>query len=412
MVKTGGRVPEDDREGRVVRRGFGLKSEVEDILNKDYHSPIIEEILKNGNRWQVGGLKLRLAEAFGFCYGVDKAIAFAYETQLKYSDKRIFLTNEIIHNPRVNRRMLEMGIKILTGPYTDGTTLEDIRPDDIVLLPAFGVDEKLLRRLKSIGCLLVDTTCGSVVTVWKRVQRYARDGFTAMIHGKYFHEETLATCSHVTTYEGGQYIILRDREEAGEICEFIRTGQGREALAEKYRHAISPGFDFHRHLERLGCANQTTMLSSESLAVAEMFRQAMIDRYGEAVIEEHFRSFDTVCNATQERQDSVMAMMENPPDLMLVVGGFNSSNTSHLNEIASKYCPSYHVDDVHCMISPRELRYRPARYHAQIEVAKDWLPSRRPLEIGLTGGASTPNKVIGEVIEKLIEWEETGQAGG
>ena len=212
--------------GKVIKRGFGLKAQVLESLNQDYYSPIVEKIRLNGNHWEVGGLKLRLAEAFGFCYGVDKAIDFAYETRLKFPDRRIFLTNEIIHNPRVNRRMMEMGIRILTEPYADGTSLEDIHTEDIVLLPAFGVDEKLLERLKAIGCLLVDTTCGSVVIVWKRVERYARDGFTAMIHGKYSHEETIATCSHVTMFPGGQYIVLRNREEAAEICEFIRTGQG------------------------------------------------------------------------------------------------------------------------------------------------------------------------------------------
>ena len=356
-----------------------------------------------------GALTLRLAKAFGFCYGVDRAIDFAYETCLRFPNRRIFLANEIIHNPQVNRRLIEMGVRILSGQYADGTTLSQIGPDDVVILPAFGADTQLLTRLREIGCVLVDTTCGSVVHVWKRIEKYTRDGFTALIHGKWAHEETVATSSHVTA-EGGQYLVVRDREEAREICEFILTGLGAEALAEKFCQATSPGFDFQRHLERVGFANQTTMLSSESLSIAAMFRQAMASRYGEGEIDQHFRSFETICNATQERQDAVLAMMRQPPDLMIVVGGFNSSNTSHLCKIASQYCTTYHVDDVSGLISPREIRHRPPQLNTQTVVSIDWLPARRPLVIGLTAGASTPNKVIGEVIERLIEWEQASPA--
>jgi 4-hydroxy-3-methylbut-2-enyl diphosphate reductase len=397
------------RDG-IIRHGFGLKAEIAGDLAADYHSGIVEQVRDHGNVWQAGQLRLRLAAAFGFCYGVDKAIDFAYETRRRFPERRIFLTNEIIHNPRVNNRLLEMGIRILAGQYANGASIEQIEPEDVVLLPAFGVDHGLLERLRTIGCVLVDTTCGSVVHVWKRVERYARDGYTAIIHGKWSHEETIATCSHVTKFEGGRYLVVRDREEAAAVCEFIRDGQAAAALAARFREASSQGFDFERHLERVGVANQTTMLSSESLEIAGMVRQAMVERYGEGAIDEHFRSFDTICGATQERQDAVLEMMKQPPDLMLVVGGFNSSNTTHLCEIAAQYCPTYHLDDMECLVSPQAIRHQPHRGQPP-RIDEGWLPTRRPLEIGLTAGASTPNRVIGEVIERLVAWEEAGAAG-
>jgi len=396
--------PALSREG-TVRHGFGLKNEVQGDLSADYHSELIEAIRANGFEWTVGGLKLRLAKAFGFCYGVDKAVDFAYETRRQFPERQILLTNEIIHNPRVNRRLLEMGIRILSGQYADGTMLEQITAQDVVILPAFGVDADLLARLQAIGCVLVDTTCGSVVHVWKRVEKYALDGFTSLIHGRWAHEETVATCSRVSA-QGGGYLVVREAGEARQVCDYIRDPAGAEALAERFQKAMSPGFDFARDLARVGIANQTTMLSSESLEIAGLFREAMASRYGEAALDDHFRSFDTICSATQERQDAVLELMRHPPDLMLVVGGYNSSNTNHLCEITLQYCPTYHVEEVHGLISPRKIVHKPPQPGAEPIVGEDWLPARRPLEIGLTAGASTPNKVIGDVIQRLIDWEK------
>jgi 4-hydroxy-3-methylbut-2-enyl diphosphate reductase len=393
-------------KGGIIRRGFGLKAEISGQLDADYHSSIVETILENQYHWQSGGLSLRLAKAFGFCYGVDKAIDFAYETVRRFPDRRIFLTNEIIHNPRVNRRLIEMGIRILSRQGDNGDFSDKIGPEDVVIIPAFGIETGLLDRLRVIGCVLVDTTCGSVVHVWKRVERYARDGYTAVIHGKWAHEETIATCSHVTEYEGGQYLVVRDLEEAQQVCDHIRQATDAEALAEKFRDATHQGFDFNRDLKQIGVANQTTMLSSESLAIADLFRQALADRWGEDQLKDHYHSFDTICTATQERQDAVEELMKRKPDLMLVVGGFNSSNTEHLCEIATQFCPAFHVDDVGCLISPDEIKHNPPGPHTEPLLQRDWLPRHRPIEIGLTAGASTPNKVVGEVIERLVQWEE------
>ena len=369
--------PDEPTPG-VIRHGFGLKSEVLESLHADYHSGAIDRMRNEDYVLREGGLTLRLAKAFGFCYGVDKAIDYAYETRRQFPQRRIFLANEIIHNPQVNRRLLAMGIRIMAGQYSDGATLDQITAEDVVILPAFGADTHLMSRLRGIGCVLVDTTCGSVVHVWKRVEKYAHDGFTSVIHGKWAHEETVATCSHIAA-QGGHYLGVRNRDEARRICDFIEKGGDAPELADRFSKSISKGFNFPRDLECIGIANQTTMLSSESLAIDAMFRQTMAGRYGEAELELHFRSFDTICNATQERQDAVLEMMRQPPDVMLVIGGFNSSNTTHLCKIAAHHCMTYHVDDVACLISPQEIRHHPSWVNAQPMVTRDWLPRRRPL---------------------------------
>lgn len=402
--KPGSLAPRDG----IYRRGFGLKGEISEELNEDYHSDLIEEIRASGNRLETEHCSIRLAKEFGFCYGVDKAVDFAYETRRKFPDRRIFLTAEIIHNPRVNRRLIEMGVEFLSGQYARGTQVEDLKARDVIILPAFGVSLEELERLKATGCVLVDTTCGSVVHVWKRVEKYARDGFTSVIHGKAEHEETLATASHARSGGAGHYLVVLDKEEAGLVCDFIRQRGDAGRLEARFRTKTSAGFDFHRDLERIGVANQTTMLSSESLEIADLIRQAMAARYGPEHVQEHFRSFDTICGATQERQDAVMEMMQDPPELMIVIGGFNSSNTNHLCEIAEQYCPTFHIEGPEGLLSRERIRHKPpAKDHPPVEV-EDWLPSRRPLRIGVTAGASTPNRVVGEVIDRLLNWTASG----
>lgn len=385
----------------VYKRGFGLKAEILGELASDYHSELVEEIRARGGRIEMGGIEFRLAKEFGFCYGVDKAVDFAYETRRRFPDRRIYLTAEIIHNPRVNGRLIEMGIRFLSGQYADGTRLEDLTVDDVVILPAFGVSREELDELKRRGPTLVDTTCGSVVHVWKRVERYAMDGFTSVIHGKARHEETIATASQAWQSGRGAYLVVLDRDEAELVCEFIRTGRGAAELAERFKGKTSPGFDFERDLERIGVANQTTMLSSDSLEIAGMIRQAILDRRGEAGAAERFRAFDTICSATQERQDAVIDMMKTPPDAMIVIGGFNSSNTRHLSELCAQTCPTRHIEDASDLLDGGRIRHLPwSEREARIE--EGWLPGRRPLSIGVTAGASTPNKVIGDVIERIV----------
>jgi 4-hydroxy-3-methylbut-2-enyl diphosphate reductase len=387
----------------IFRKGLNMKEAVAAELAASYDSALVDEIRAGGFVRQTGRLTLHLAREFGFCYGVDRAVDYAYQTRKRFPDRRVVLTGEIIHNPHVNDRLRAQGIQFLTDPGVDRSTLG---PDDVVILPAFGVSIGELASLDKIGCTLVDTTCGSVLNVWKNVRRYAEDGFTSIIHGKVQHEETRATASQATQYPNGHFLVVLDENEAGIVCDYIRHGGDRAAFLARFGAAASDGFDPDLHLERVGCANQTTMLMTESLAVGEMFRAAIRDRYGDAELAGRFRAFDTICSATQERQDAVLAMLdEQPLDLMVVIGGYNSSNTCNLARICAEKVPTFHIADPDCLVSGAEIRHRPiglpSTAKADEAVTADWLPGNGPLVIGLTAGASTPNNLVGQAIRRL-----------
>ena len=389
-------------ESTYFRRGFGLKSEIEVQLTADYHSTVVEALRRQQHRLVVGPLTFRLAREFGFCYGVDRAVDYAYETRLKFPDRTLYLVGEIIHNPHVNQKLRDMGVSFLARGDTGEFDFSSIGADDVVILPAFGVTIGDFERLRQIGCVLVDTTCGSVLNVWKRVDNYARDGFTAIIHGKHYHEETKATASQVMRYPGGRYLVVLNMDEARIVCDFIEHGGDSVALGVRFAQGVSPGFDFERDLIRVGVANQTTMLSGESLAIAEVIRRSIERRYGATALAEHFRSFDTICSATQERQDAVVDLLQEPLDVMLVVGGYNSSNTCHLAALVqSKGVPTFHIEDAAC-VEPASgaIRHQPIGAK-QEERTEDWLGKARI--IGVTAGASTPNNKIGETIARVCQ---------
>jgi 4-hydroxy-3-methylbut-2-en-1-yl diphosphate reductase len=406
-------------EQTYFRRGLGLKKEIEPVLAAEYHSALVEEIRARGYEAQFGDITLRLAEDFGFCYGVDRAVDYAYQATHKFPDRRIFLVGEIIHNPHVNTRLRESGVTFLYPDEASGEfDFSGIGADDVVIMPAFGVTMTDFQRLKEIGCILVDTTCGSVLNVWKRVESYARDGFTALIHGKYFHEETRATASQANPDAGGKYIIVRDMDEAQLVMSYIEQradALARDAFRAHFEGKSSPGFDPDSDLVRVGVANQTTMLASESLAIAAAVGRSLAARYGADSVKEHFRSFDTICSATQERQDAVLKMMQDPPQVMVVIGGYNSSNTNHLAHLCREYTTAYHIADATCIDAERgTIRHKPELAADALEVeTADWLPAG-PLTIGLTAGASTPNNKIGETIERVLatRGERTALSGG
>ena len=381
-----------------------MKEAVAADLAAAYHSSVVDEVRKHGFTRRTGRLTIHLAQEFGFCYGVDRAVDYAYQTRKRFPDRRVFLTGEIIHNPHVNDELRRQQIRILTDPGEDRRTLG---PDDVVILPAFGVSLGELASLEKQGCTLVDTTCGSVLNVWKNVRRYAQDGFTAVIHGKVRHEETRATASQATAFQNGHYLVVRDHEEADIACDFIRHGGDAGAFVERFGEALSPGFDPVRHLAHVGCANQTTMLMSESLEIGEMFKQAMLDRYGPAELPSRFRAFDTICSATQERQDAVIALLDaHQLTMTVVIGGYNSSNTCNLARICAERVPTYHIADTAGLLSAAEIRHRPIGAPSTAAVAEavtsGWLPEG-DLVVGLTAGASTPNNIVGQVIERLEE---------
>jgi 4-hydroxy-3-methylbut-2-enyl diphosphate reductase len=396
-------------EQTYFRKGFGLKDAIEGALTTDYHSQVVDAIRAQGHSVTVGDLTLRLAREFGFCYGVDRAVEYAYETRTKFPDRRTFLVGEIIHNPHVNSKLRAMGVEFLFRAAGGAFDFSGVTPEDVVILPAFGVTVQDFGRLRDIGCVLVDTTCGSVLNVWKRVESYAKDGYTAVIHGKYFHEETKATSSQVTKYPGGQYVMVRHMEEAKQVCRYIEGHGDRTALLAQFAHAISPGFDPDRDLMKVGVANQTTMLSNESLAIAAELRASMTRRWGEATLADHFRTFDTICSATQDRQDAVLKLIEEPLDVMVVIGGYNSSNTTHLAAICAQRVPTYHIEDALC-IDPEtgSIRHLPAGTKEETRQAA-WLPPG-PVTIGVTAGASTPNNKIGETVERIVATRGTSLA--
>ena len=390
----------------VFRKGLNLKHAVAGALEDDYHSELVDQI-KNANfTWKDGRLIVRLAQEFGFCYGVDRAVDYAYQTRVRFPESRVFLTGEIIHNPGVNTRLREAGVSFLSD---SNQSVEHLTQSDVVILPAFGVTIEQLEQLEQRNCTLIDTTCGSVLNVWKNVKRYTEDGFTAVIHGKVHHEETRATASQALLAENGHYLVILDRKQAELLCDFIRGRAGIDLFEATFRKACSPGFSPERDLERVGLANQTTMLMSESLEIGEMIRDAMVDRYGRNTLNDHYRAFETICSATQDRQDAITALLNTQQfDLAIVIGGYNSSNTRNLARICADSLPCFHIADADCLISENEIRHRPASKLNQgglddsSEVTShNWLPGAGAVSVAVTAGASTPDSVVGNAISRL-----------
>jgi len=396
------------QQEKYYRKGFKLRGEVQHLLDRDYRSEVVERIRENGNVFEADGLSIRLADEFGFCYGVDRAVDYAFQTREKFPDRRIFITGDMIHNSSMNDRLREMGIEFLSEGF-DGRPdeqFEQLGPEDVIILPAFGAPVQWVKKLKERECIVVDTTCGSVLSVWKRVTRYAKKGFTSIIHGKYYHEETKATASQTLKDDGnGKYIVVRNLVETGYVTDFILGRMDADELKEKLAHGVSPGFDPDEDLVSVGVANQTTMLMSETIAVGGELKKAMAERYGEDNLDEHFELFDTICSATQDRQDALFELLDHPLDVMVVVGGYNSSNTNNLEIIAKERVGrSYHIASGDC-IEGDVIRHKPAGtpLDASEEIEEGgWLPDG-PIRIGLTAGASTPNSQIGLAVGRILE---------
>ena len=383
------------------------------MLAENYHSAVIDRIKAEDYTYQVGRLTIHLAREFGFCYGVDRAVDYAYQTRERFPDRPVYLTGEIIHNPHVNEKLRGMGVRFLSD---DPSRTDQLGPNDVVILPAFGVTVASLQQFMRHGCTLIDTTCGSVLNVWKNVKRYADGGYTSVIHGKVWHEETQATASQAVEF-GGRYLVVFDEPETGLVCDYIRglgapkpSGEGggdRAAFMAKFSSAASPGFDPDRDLQHIGLANQTTMLMSESLQIGEMLKKAMVDRFGTGDLDARYQAFDTICSATQDRQDAVVRLLEEKPvDLMIVIGGYNSSNTANLARICAAAKPTFHIADPDCLVSPAEIRHRAVGSKHETTM-RDWLPADRPVVVGLTSGASTPDNLVGAVVAKLEAFTTT-----
>jgi len=376
------------------RKGFGHAVEVSGMMDSEYQSSLIQEIRANGYRLTRGDITIRLAEAFGFCWGVERAVAMAYETRQHFPTERIWITNEIIHNPSVNQRLREMDVQFIT--VENGVKdFSGVAKGDVVILPAFGASVQEMQLLNDRGCTIVDTTCPWVSNVWNTVEKHKRASHTSIIHGKYMHEETIATSSFA-----GTYLVVLNLTEAEYVTHYILRGGDRTEFLAKFKNAHSEGFDPDRDLERVGVANQTTMLKSETEQIGKLFERTLMQKYGPDQLNDHFLSFNTICDATQERQDAMLELVEEPLDLMVVIGGYNSSNTTHLQEIAvERDIPSYHIDSGDRIGPGNRIDHKPL--DGDYELTENWLPSG-PLTIGVTSGASTPDKIVEQVIEKIL----------
>ncbi len=379
---------------RYNRRGFGLGDEVAGSLEQAYQSDLIAKLRASGYELRRGRLTIRLAEAFGFCWGVERAVAMAYETRRHYPTERIWITNEIIHNPSVNDHLRDMDVQFIQveGGVKD---FSDVTSGDVVILPAFGASVQEMQLLNERGCHIVDTTCPWVSKVWNTVEKHKKHAFTSIIHGKVKHEETLATSSFA-----GTYLVVLDMAEAQMVCDYILEGGDRQAFMARFAKASSPGFDPDCDLVRVGVANQTTMLKSETEEIGRLFERTMLKRYGPAELSEHFLAFNTICDATQERQDAMFSLVDEPLDLIVVIGGYNSSNTTHLQEISvSRGIRSFHIDTPERIGPGNQIQHMPLG--SVLETESPFLPEG-PIRVGITSGASTPDRVVEDIIERLV----------
>jgi 4-hydroxy-3-methylbut-2-enyl diphosphate reductase len=384
------------------RRGFGLGEQVAGTLQTAYQSDLVARLRGHGYVLEQGRLTVRLAEAFGFCWGVERAVAMAYETRRHFPSERIWITNEIIHNPSVNTHLREMDVLFI--PVEGGVKdFSEVASGDVVILPAFGATVQEMQLLSERGCHIVDTTCPWVSKVWNTVEKHKKHSITSIIHGKVKHEETLATSSFA-----GTYLVVLDLTEAQVVCDYILGRGNREAFMEQFAKACSPGFNPDRDLVRVGVANQTTMLKSETEEIGKLFERTMLERFGPIELNDHFVAFNTICDATQERQDAMFALVDEPLDLMVVIGGYNSSNTTHLQEIAiSRGIRSFHIDRPERIGPGNSIEHKPLG--SELVQEEPFLPEG-PIRVGITSGASTPDRVVEEVIQRLIGLSEPSLA--
>ncbi|GBF90878.1 4-hydroxy-3-methylbut-2-enyl diphosphate reductase [Raphidocelis subcapitata] len=418
-VQVHATVAADKVDGRAVRRSLNKTGRYVRKPNKDpksnelmeehgvgYSSTgLVAQMREQDNLWQQGDVTVKLAKAYGYCWGVERAVRMAYEARNAFPEKRVHITNEIIHNPEVNQRLRELDINIFEDS-AKGKDYASIKEGDVVIFPAFGATVQEMELFRDKNVEMVDTTCPWVAKVWNSVDIYGRKQFTSIIHGKYSHEETVATASFAD-----KYIIIRDLEESNYVCEYILKGGDKEEFLTKFKKAVSKGFDPEKDLQRVGLANQTTMLKGETQEMGKMFERTMLSKYGPAALGEHFMLMDTICDATQERQDALYEITDDPSiDMMIVIGGFNSSNTSHLQEIAEhKGITSFWVDSAARIdVAGNKLLHKTG--WGELKETTNWLCDG-PLTIGITSGASTPDRAIEEVLDKVFRIKDPSFAG-
>lgn len=374
-----------------------------------YESSVVERLRERGGELIIGTTTVRLAQQFGFCYGVERAINLAYASRRVFPEQRIFLIGEIIHNPEVNRQLVDMGIVSL--PWQELTAEYDaLQSEDVVIVPAFGAPTAFMQVIEEKGCYVVDTTCGDVMKVWRRVRSYAKDGITSIIHGKAGHEETRATASRARGEDGkGHYLVVLTLADVDFVCDYINGSGDRQSFLQRFNGAMSPGFDPDVQLRAIGVANQTTMLKSETEEIQRRLKQAIMQRDGDATC---FQVFDTICGATQERQDALFDMLRKPMDVLFVVGGYNSSNTTHLVEIGAEHLPTFFIRNADCLRDMEAIIHYDLHSHGEISSAYPArLTGADPVVIGITAGASCPSNLIEDTLLKLFNLRGIDESG-
>lgn len=352
-----------------------------------------------------GPVRFVLARHFGFCFGVENAIEIADKTISASAGRRVFFLSEMIHNPKVNGDLRDRGVRFIFTP--DGEQLvawEELSSDDIVVVPAFGTTLEMQQKLaeRGIDPYTYNTTCPFVEKVWKRSAELGDKGYTVVVHGKATHEETRATFSH--SVQGAPTVVVLDLEEAGVLADFIRGRVKKEAFAERFRGKYSEGFEPERDLQRIGVVNQTTMLATETREIARLLRQAIVDQFGEESVADHFAdTSDTLCYATNENQNATYALIERGADLALVVGGYNSSNTSHIAHLCSPKMPTFFIKDAEEIVSRGEIRHFSLQKR-EVETTRNWLPGKRPVDVVLTCGASCPDAELENVLLRVLSF--------
>ncbi len=414
VMYLGDRTPDPDlsvitHESRIMARQFNIPDfykspvisrvkafrQMQDMRKRDLSPSVLD----------FGPVRFLLARHFGFCFGVENAIEIAYKTLEEHPDQRIFFLNEMIHNPNVNNDLKDRGVQFIFDPY--GIQLipwDHLEPEDIVVVPAFGTTLEIQEALaaRGIDAYTYNTTCPFVERVWNRSAKLGDTGFSVVVHGNDSHQETRATFSH--SVRNAPTVVVMDLEESHILADVIRGTADRDVFFERFGHKCSAGFDPDRHLLRIGIVNQTTMLATETRHIAKILRDALADRYGEDNLRNHFAdTSDTLCYATNENQNATYVLVEQDADVALVVGGYNSSNTSHIVELCIEQMPTYFIKDAEEIRSESEIRHFDLATK-KTAVATDWLPDNRPLTVALTSGASCPDAIVDAVLLRVLSF--------
>lgn len=383
-----------------VRRPDVMKL-VQEEVEKQYTSSLVQKVKSLNGGITVDNTTVILAQQFGFCYGVERAIDLAYATHRVFPDNKIFLIGEIIHNPEVNEHLEQMGIVSLPWKKMD-EQYESLKENDVVIVPAFGAPVSYMEKLEEKGVNVIDTTCGDVMKVWRRVRGYAKDGVTSIIHGKAGHEETRATASRALgDAKDGHYVVILTLKDTEFLTDYLVNGGDKNEFLDYFEGATSEGFDPEIHLEQIGVANQTTMLKSETEEIQRRLRQAIIQRDGS---EDKFQMFDTICGATQERQDALFHLLKKEMDALMVVGGYNSSNTTHLVEIGQEEVPTFFIRNASNIESLERIIHFDIEQKTLVPRSySELLDREKKVIVGITAGASCPSNLIEDTMLRIFE---------